>query len=60
MYKFSSLVFEIDSDVTSFERKTYSSLDWLGDIGGLFDAMRIIGQVIVAPIAIFATKTEMM
>lgn len=59
-YKFSSLVMYLDQDVTSFERKTYSSLEWLGDIGGLFDAMRIIGQAIVAPVAIFATKAELM
>ena len=28
-------------------------LDWLGDIGGLFDALRAIGTIIIAVHAVF-------
>lgn len=35
------------------ERETYSLLEWLGDIGGLFDALILIAGAIVAPVASF-------
>jgi len=42
------------------ERQTYSMLEWLGDIGGLFDALYIIGSVFVAPLTGFALKTALL
>ena len=41
-------------------RQTYSILDWLGDMGGLFDALYLIGMIIVAPISNFALKAELL
>ena len=41
-------------------RQTYSILDWLGDMGGLFDALYLIGMIILAPISNFALKTELL
>ena len=41
-------------------RQTYSFLDWLGDMGGLFDALYLIGMIILAPISNFALKTELL
>ena len=35
-------------------------LDWLGDLGGLFDALHILGGALVAPIAKFALEAQMM
>ena len=35
------------------ERQTYSVLDWLGDIGGLGEALVIIGAYLVAPVAAY-------
>jgi len=29
------------------KRKTYSLLDWIGDVGGLLDGMYLIGEIIV-------------
>ena len=41
-------------------RQTYSFLDWLGDMGGLFDALYLLGMIILAPISKFALKTELL
>ena len=42
------------------ERQTYSMLDFLGDIGGLFDGLRYIFQIIIAPIVAFNWKAELL
>ena len=33
------------------ERQSYSILDWLGDVGGLFDALSPMGAFLVGPVA---------
>ena len=35
--------FRMDTDVTYYNRQIYTVLDLLGDIGGLFDALRALG-----------------
>ena len=35
-------------DLKVHNRKTYSLLDWLGDVGGLLDGMYLIGELLVA------------
>ena len=39
--------FERDLSLTSLERTAYGILDMLGDIGGLFDALLVIGAALV-------------
>ena len=51
-YKFASFWLELRQDVTFIERSTYSILEWLGDVGGLFDGLRVLSQLIVTPIAV--------
>ena len=41
------------------ERTTYDSLEWLGEIGGLFDAIKLIGAAIAYPVASFALSAEL-
>ena len=41
-------------------RSTYSILDWLGDIGGLHDALQIIGAFIAGPFSSSALKLELL
>ena len=38
-YKFTSIDLILSSDIIVHERETYSILEWLGDIGRLFDAL---------------------
>ena len=40
--------FALGSDVTFYKRSIYTTLDLLGDIGGLFDALKGISSFIVA------------
>ena len=35
-------------------------LEWLGDVGGLFEALSAIGYFIVAPVSAFAMKTKLL
>ena len=41
------------------ERKTYSILEWLGDVGGLFDGLRLMFGQLIGPMAMFALKTSL-
>ncbi len=40
-------------------RKTYSFLEWLGDCGGLMDALYLIAEFLVGPLSIFALKSRL-
>ena len=59
-FKFSSLVMLISLDMQITDRATYGFLEWLGDVGGLFDALKYFGILIVAPFARFNLKTELL
>ena len=41
-------------------RQTYSILDWLGDIGGLLDALYLIGFVFISPLASYAMNSKLL
>ena len=41
-------IFNVSPDTVFHERSVYTVLDWLGDVGGLFDALKLISSVIVA------------
>ena len=38
---------------TLIERQTYSLLEFIGDIGGLFDGLQLLARLIVTPVAAF-------
>ena len=59
-YKFSSILIMLGQDLEVTERSTYSLLELLGDIGGLFDSLRILGEFIVAPVAAVALKIQLL
>ena len=50
----------IGSKETLIERQTYSILDWVGDVGGLMDGLRIIAVNLVAPLAALNLKAELL
>ena len=35
-------------------------LEWLGDMGGLFDALRIIGSFFVVPVSAYALESNLL
>ena len=59
-YKITSAWISLSMDQIVVERQTYSILEWLGDVGGLFDMLRLIAGSLVAPLSAFALKAEMM
>lgn len=42
-----SVAIELQSDLTVLNRQVYSVLDWLGDIGGLSEALFFIGATVL-------------
>ena len=52
--------FEYGKSQTTIERKTYSILELLGDVGGLLDGLKLIGGFLVTPIVTFALKVKLM
>ena len=48
-YKFTSVEINLNKTLNVINRETYSLLDWLGDCGGLFDALLIIGELFMGP-----------
>lgn len=59
-YKFTSFEISISADRVVVNRQTYSLLDWLGDLGGLFEALSIMSQWLIAPVASFALKATLL
>jgi len=41
------MTFNVDYDILITERSIYSALDWLGDVGGLADALLMLIQVML-------------
>ena len=57
-FKFTGVEIRFSQDITIIERSTYSFLEWLGDVGGLYDGLRIFISFILSPISVFALKSE--
>ena len=47
-------------DLVTWMRQTYSLLDWLGDLGGLFDALWYVVSLVVKPASAFVLQTTML
>ena len=47
-------------DQMKTNRSTYHILEWLGDIGGLSDALYIIGNFLVLPSGVFALESSLL
>ena len=59
-YKFTSIEINASMDQTFITRETYSMLDYLGDLGGLFDAFKILGGILISPVSGFALKSRLL
>jgi len=44
----------------SIERTTYSGLELIGDIGGLFDGLCILCHFVLMPVSAFAVKAKLL
>ena len=59
-YKFTSVEINFSPDMITINRDTYSLLDWLGDLGGLLDALYIIASIFIFPIARFSLHARLL
>ena len=59
LYKFASLEFTFNSDLTEINRTTYGLLNWLGDCGGLIGFIFSVAELIVSPFASYALTNKL-
>ena len=50
-YKFIGVEILLNFDLNSYGRNTYSLLQWFGDLGGLEQALKLIGSLLVSRLA---------
>ena len=58
--KYASFNIYLNKEKKTWSRKTYSVLELLGDLGGLYDALKLIFAAIVAPFAYLASKVSLL
>ena len=49
----------MNDDLYEINRKTAGFLDWMGDWGGLIDALRFISTVLISPYSAFALHSRL-
>ena len=59
-YKFASFDLYVSFDSYVTERETYNLLDWLGDIGGLCDALVYMSEMLILPLSVYTLKAELL
>lgn len=59
-YKYLSLELNLNLDRGSWNRQTYSFLDWLGDLGGLLDALFYLAQGLLIPFQSFTFNSKLL
>ena len=45
-YKFVGVDLSVSTDLLVVERQTYSALEFVGDLGGLLDAVMVLGYIV--------------
>ena len=55
-YRITGAWLELGQATTTIERQTYSLLELVGDVGGLYDGLRLIAQSMLAPLVSIALK----
>ena len=59
-YKFTSIEINPSPNHKIIARETYHGLDFLGDLGGLFDALKILGGILISPVSAFALNSRLL
>ena len=60
LFKFSSIEVNLDLRVRIINRQTYDVLGWLGDLGGLIDALYYIIFFILSPYTSYRLKSKIL
>ena len=59
-YKFNSIYLELSHSTEVYERSTYSLLEWLGDVGGLYDGLGLLSNFLLVPLSHFVLKARLL
>ena len=59
VFRFNTLWLEMSQDQISIERETYSLLDLLSSIGGLFDGLLLLMRYLMAPVSSFIMRNAL-
>ena len=59
-YTFGRVLIDQENSIYKINRQTYNLLEWLGDIGGLLDAILFIAQLALWPIYNFNVSNYLM
>lgn len=59
-FKFASIEINFNLDQIMWTRQTYSLLDWLGDLGGLYDALLHICGIIISPLSAYTLQATLL
>ena len=58
-YKFNSVWLELGQNLIVVERSTYSLLEWLGDVGGLFDGLKLVTNPFIGLFAAYSLQNNL-
>ena len=58
-YKHASLNINLSPHLVKWSRSTYSSLDYLGDLGGLYGSLHFVVGIILAPLSSFTLNSHL-
>ena len=59
-FKYASFDIEISQSVQYWNRETYHFLDYLGDLGGLLDALKVMALGFIMPFSAFAMQVDLL
>lgn len=54
------MIFRADSQTASYQRSIYNLLDFIGDVGGLLDGLKLIGQFLLVPFTSFNLTSKLL
>ena len=57
LFKYGSIEVNMSQDLITWNRQTYSMLDFIGDLGGLFDGLKYACAIIIAPFSTFSLRS---
>lgn len=60
LYKLASIWLEQGLSERIVERSTYSFLDWVGNVGGLFNGLRISFSLLLTPITAYSLRSVLL
>ena len=58
--RYADIKITLNDKIWIHSRQTYSVLDFLGDLGGLFDALKTIAAAMISPFSALALKVSIL